>query len=659
MKYIEWNDKIAEYFFNPDKAGEPVLLAVERKVIEEIAEQNNTTYNDFIAAVKQGHELGGTNQRDKICATAHKTFNNPQNQKSPYPIYIAYLALFVLAVTHGDRDDFSAHDYYGRLRDILGEGKDTGTYPSYSKMLDLWDDLEKWSIKTKNGELGEFNLNIHGQHMHVGIPIYQVALTSEDIKSLPKIFHSMGWDSSSNPNDTEIEQALKENKKDFADRTEKRITSGTKDFFHVLRNRFREELMCYSDEYDTDDSIEGEEKLYGQVVLCADIDEDNESIEFYFRCKRAKGLPSEFVLEKNCTVTTSESDSSFSKKIDNFDIPWEKSKTFSTDKMYQFSYVSHKYKLFTSGKKFFLRDYVSGERYSNDEQFFLCVHKDIYEKTKEWGSAGVCEEFEELASYEGLPKGWHLFKIKDVKDDKNIKKYIPALAIDTEIRVTPYGGIRLGRGSKFFVFSPPQIQVVGTDNVYVETEDGSASKLEQSTDNSGFFSLPEDTPYNTWLTIKAKVDDEKKPATRRLMLADTSLSKQYDYSKSKVDRFGDFGEAGSSLEALTADENFPRVPAGNISFGKKIYYVGNNAGEVSDTYPDDWTPVWTINYLNRKKKKAEAIYHGSSDTVTKSYPVEQERLWQKVIWHNRKKIAPQPNAGKQWRQLLARANDVR
>ena len=138
-----------------------------------------------------------------------------------------------------------------------------------------------------------------------------------------------------------------------------------------------------------------------------------------------------------------------------------------------------------------------------------------------------------------------------------------------------------------------------------------------------------------------------------------ALSKQYDYAKSRVDFFGDFDEAGSSLEALTADENFPRVPAGNISFGEKIYYVGNNAGEVSDTYPDNWDPVWTIHYLNRKKKKAEAIYHGNSDTATKTYPVEKVKQWKKVIWHDRKKISPQSNAGKQWQQLLARVKNVR
>ena len=653
MKYKEWNDKIAAYFFNPDKAGEPVLLSVEQKVVEEIAKQNDATYSDFIAAVKHGHELSYTNQRDKICATAHKTFTTWNNQNLTYPIYIGYLALFVLAVTHGDSDDFSANNYYGRLRDLLVEEKDTGAYPSYGKMFELWDELRKWSVEKRNGELGEFNCDIYGQHIHVGIPIYQVALTDEDVKKLPKIFHKMGWDAFSNPTDAEIEQALKESKNILSRRTEKRISSRSTDFLHVLHKRFRYELLHYSDENEADDSIEDAEKLHGQVVLCANIDEDNESLEFYFRCKRSAGLPSEFTLEEKYIVT--ESNSNFSNKIKNFNIQWKKSKTFQTGDVYEFRYIGNKYKIFTHGEKFYLRGYVSSESISKNENFLLCIHDDLYKKTKEWGLEH-CDEFKELANYEGMPKNWHLFKMRGVKDDKNIKKDIPALAIDNDIRISPYGGIRLARGNRFFIFAPPQIQVVGTDNVHGETEDGSALKLEQSTDNSSLFSLPEDTPHNTWLTIKAGNNDE--PAKMRLMLSDTRLSKQYDYEKNRVDRFGDFDEAGSSLEDFAAEEHFSRVPAEDISLGKKIYYLGNNAGEVSDTYPDDWSPAWIVYYTSRKK--ADAIYLDNSNVVGKNCPDDDKvKLWQKIIWHERKKITPRSNAGKQWQQLLVRARDVR
>lgn len=649
MKYREWNDKIAAHFFNPDKAGEPVLLAVERKIIKEIATQNDTTYADFIAAVRQGYESSYANQRDKICAMAHKTFTNSKNKNLTYPIYIGYLALFVLAVTHGDSDDFSANNYYGRLRDLLGEEKDTGAYPSYRKMLDLWDDLEKWSTKQRNGELGEFYCNIHGQHIHVGIPLYQVALTGEDVESLPKIFYDMGWDASSTPTDAEIEQALKENKNILSKRTAKRISSSAADFLHVLCNRFRDELLHYSDEGNGNDSEEAE-KLHGQVVLCANIDKDNESLEFYFRCKRSAGLPSELVLEEKFTVI--ESNSNFSEKIEGINISWEKSKTFQTGDVYEFRYIGNKYKIFTHGEKFSLRGYISGEAFSKNEKFLLCIHDDLYRKTKEWGS-DHCDEFKELSNYKEMPKKWHLFEVRGVKDDKNIKKDIPALAIDDNIRINLHGGIRLGRGNKFFVFDPPQIQVVSTDNVYIEMEDGTTIPMKQSTDYSSLFFLPEATPHNTWLTIKAGNNDE--PAKMRLMLANTRLSKKYEYEKSRVDCFGNFDKSATSLETVVAEEYFPRAPAEDIRLSKKIYYLGNCMGEVSNTYPDDWSPAWVVNYLSRKK--AEAIYLGNSDAARiKCYPDEKVKLWKKIIWHERKKITPpRANAGKQWQQLLMRA----
>ena len=227
MKYIEWNKKIAEIFFNANKAGERVLLAVTRETIEDIARANNTTFADFIDAIKEGHKIKQNNQRDKICMTALDTYNTWKNQEMTYPIYIAYLALFVLAVTHGDSDDFSANDYYGRLRDLLGEENKAGQYPSFDKMRELWNDLQRWSSEKKNGEYGEFHCEIYGQHIHVGIPIYQVVLTTEDVeKNLPKIFAEIAWDCDSKPTDMEIDHVLEIYKHELSSRTTKRIGHG-------------------------------------------------------------------------------------------------------------------------------------------------------------------------------------------------------------------------------------------------------------------------------------------------------------------------------------------------------------------------------------------------------------------------------------------------
>ena len=238
MTYIEWNKKIAERFFGENKAGERVLLAVTRETIEDIARENDTTFADFIDAVKKGHKIKQNNQRDRICVIARDTYNTWKNQELTYPIYVAYLALFVLAVTHGDSDDFSANNYYGRLRNLLDEGNKTGQYPSFDKMLELWDALERWS-KKKNGNYGEFHCEICGQHIHVGIPIYQVVLPTDDIeKNLPKIFAKMAWDCDSRPTDAEIDHALERYKHELNNRTTKRIDHGSSEFVTILRQKF-------------------------------------------------------------------------------------------------------------------------------------------------------------------------------------------------------------------------------------------------------------------------------------------------------------------------------------------------------------------------------------------------------------------------------------
>ena len=122
-----------------------------------------------------------------------------------YPPYLAYLALFVLAGGH--EGTFDPRSYYPRLWELLDE-PGTGTPPSFDRMLELWDDLERWSVHDCQGDLGIFEARIVGGKIHIGLPLAQTVLTESERSALPSVFAAAGLEAGSLPSDRELRRAL-------------------------------------------------------------------------------------------------------------------------------------------------------------------------------------------------------------------------------------------------------------------------------------------------------------------------------------------------------------------------------------------------------------------------------------------------------------------
>jgi hypothetical protein len=158
-RYQSWNDAIASHFFRPEMAGRRVHLYVTEELINELGQASGANLQDFINAVTTGlnrGEIKGICQKALYCLKYWR--HNRKYSHNPYPLYIGYLALFVLAA--GIDGDFSSNEYYRRLRSLLGEESKSGTYYKFDEMRILWHDLERWSNKYKSGELG------HLQNQH-------------------------------------------------------------------------------------------------------------------------------------------------------------------------------------------------------------------------------------------------------------------------------------------------------------------------------------------------------------------------------------------------------------------------------------------------------------------------------------------------------------
>src|SRR2546427_135078 len=84
LDYLEWNDRIAVYFFRPEMVGRKVFLYVTAELIEELGNPRQAHLADFIGAVLTGPPWP---TRAGLCYRAYDTFTNWRQRNLPYPPY--------------------------------------------------------------------------------------------------------------------------------------------------------------------------------------------------------------------------------------------------------------------------------------------------------------------------------------------------------------------------------------------------------------------------------------------------------------------------------------------------------------------------------------------------------------------------------------------
>src|SRR5689334_17273591 len=121
MQYLQWNTLLTEHFFSPDRAGRKVYLFATHDLIDQLGRSQSSDFADFISALKTGPDWA---RAAGLCQKALQTMKDWRNRALPYPPYVAYLVLFVIAAGH--EGDFAPNAYYPRLRSLLGEEPHTG-----------------------------------------------------------------------------------------------------------------------------------------------------------------------------------------------------------------------------------------------------------------------------------------------------------------------------------------------------------------------------------------------------------------------------------------------------------------------------------------------------------------------------------------------------
>lgn len=449
MDYLKWNNSIAAHFFKNEMAGRSVHLYVTEELITDIGQNYGADLPDFIKAVKAG-PIGV--QGKGICEKALQSMDDwkYRHGQKGYPLYIGYLALFVLAA--GIEEDFAAHAYYRRLRALLREQSTSGQYRGFDQMRRLWDDLARWANEYKSGEVGIFNINSAGRRIHVGIPIAQTLLTEKERRALPAIFAAADLDPISHPTEGAIALLLaKHGRKQLRPPTLRLLeeTSDSDEHRQALLEWIIDELRGW----DGTAEVSERTQIYALLRLCCKLDTIAKRATISLRCNTKHEFPEDdllLFLDGNCQPFSCYEDSggwsspliseSDGKPLVASEFDWLKGlQVRSEDSKWCFRLPASPIRVFVDGGSQGLPGFVEVRQLPIQKPFYLAAHQECLELLTRWGDSS-CQDFENLQIINGLPSGWHFFKAKAAYSDELVKREYPILAFPTNLRLELAGG---------------------------------------------------------------------------------------------------------------------------------------------------------------------------------------------------------------------------
>lgn len=660
--YLQWNDAVVEHFFRSEMASRSVYLYVTEELVSELGKRFDGTVADFVSAVKEGPSWV---TREGLCQRALQACENWRTRGLTYPPYALYLALFVLAA--GVEGDFAPHAYYPRLRLLLGY-PDGGMLPSFDRMLELWDDLERWSVRDRGGGLGMFTARFIGGWIHVGVPIAQRILTDQERAALPEIFSEAGLDPNSPPPEAELARVLRTHSAGrLAARTlDLLATRRDEEQYSVLLHTVAEELT------DWDGSLQGglpgaptEARAFGTVRLCLRLDVVAGRAQVTARCRLGREFPQDRLVLASSLLPSPVWCDEFlpgwsipllhvdtDRPLDGSELSWMDGALFTDESSrWHFKLAGRPVRVFVEGSGEGLPGLIEVYQIPLSRSFYLLFHTQSWQKLEPW-LHDECSGFVEYRVNEGLRPSWRLAKVDRALSDRKICGVMPFLAFPEQLRIRFQGGIRHSRGNTFFAFAPPELSVEGGGGGVVTCQ-GHVLPPVPGTER---YKLPSNLPRDSRIAIEVKREAE--------VIARQSLYLSADFTwrrPSPLREFDRWGEpvrepahpqvrmAGAAVYGIEKDsDGFTLAPFMTPWLERRppsrVFFVGRAPGQIlrwpDEPVPAAWQPVWAV----ALRKRGHAVYCGNS--MEESTPLDeprgdrkQVRAWKDLLWHHRKRIA--------------------
>lgn len=648
---MRWNDALARHFFSPEAAGRPVYLFVTKDLLDELGTPFGGRFNDFLAAVRAGPP-GVT--RPGHCQRALQIADRWRDHGYEYPPYLAYLCLFVLAGGH-EGEEFDPRDYYPRLWDLLGES-DAGTPPSFERMLELWDDLERWSVQDRAGALGLFEARIAGGKIHIGLPLAQTFLTEEERDDLPRIFVDAGLEPGVLPSDTELRRALVLHGRTVLRRRTIAVLgqdSSTRDAL----------LDVVSDDFHEWDGTlpTGTDQLASSVAagmrLCLHVDRVSASARSTLRCHSQRELP-----ELGLTLTSNGINSTLSctaflpnwstelkaaESADTFEPPshvWSEGLSLSDDGAgWKLTLPSASVRAFVTGEAHQLPGLIEVTELPRRQPFYVATEPSAWTRIEPWLTKD-CVGWRPIVIASGLPPAWIFGSVDEALTDDGPRAVGERLGFRDRRNIRLVGGIRAGTGNTFFDFAAPLVILDGGVPGDIVTCNG-VELLEREL-QPGSFDLPV-LPSDARVNIEVRAGDSV--LKRRSIFLASGFSWRLDEPLATVDGFGSLtgiGEGIYGAHAANAGEAFQadllRTPGLEGTEGR-TFFIGRRKGQIV-SWPSEPMPAWEVVWAVPLSRRGRALFCANSvedvDPLDETADSARVDLWREVLWRRRDRIAP-------------------
>lgn len=685
MSYLEWNNRLAKYFFNEEMAGREVLLFVDRKLINTIGEGLGDV-DDFKRYVIIGPPWS---TRESICQKALQAYEDWRKRDIDYPPYIAFLTLFVLA---GDVEgEFYSTAYYPRLRMLLGETNGTGPPPSFYEMRELWEDLEKWRREDKNEELGRFTFRIRGGYVHVGLPLSQTLLSHKERKTLQIIFNQAELDPTDIPAVDTIKRVLLQYGRQghLLEKRTLRLLEANDNEGRALKDALLEFVLDELAEWDgtvPEIQHEGEElskEAKTGLRICLNIDDVSKKVKAYLRFKTNKSIPDTGLnfqgpdysgiltcFETNANWSSTLKDQTTSQQLDASSIDWLKGFHMKDpENNWHTKLKGASVRLFISGKREVLPDWIESHHLERKCEFMIAAHSSMIETVRNWGLQ-CCENFQDKF-YNGLPAGWALFYGKNAMKSCD---GVDVLILSDLLRMRLQGGIKTGRGNTYLKFGLPSVvleNMSGNEKISIN-----GRQIKQADESIPQWDIWGEFPLDTPLKIKIFNDSSELVQTRIIKIEDPQIPSVFD-EVPRRGRDGGIIEPGSVdncvTGAIVTEINKTGCETFSIPFpthlSSRIIFIGSRPGEITDwpeeDVPNEWHPVWAIARIGTKNWMVH--FCGTSEYLDDRHipgnPISDKRAikrWKEAIWFNRKINQPPslPKLLKIWKKYLGAAQNA-
>lgn len=209
-EYQVWNRAMAEFFYGPAFANQPVYLQVDADTLREIGFrigiESDQAEQSFVAAVQSKLYLRKANPFGGFLGDAEDWRKQVKADPKLPPPFLGLLGACVLAASRMASDpalEIRQSNYYIRLNEILGLDHRVMP-PCFEKVTNLWRELNRW-LERNNGALGSPTAQYHARFSNIGYPISQCLLSKADRDKLSDFFL---WEELSPEDDITLEELI-------------------------------------------------------------------------------------------------------------------------------------------------------------------------------------------------------------------------------------------------------------------------------------------------------------------------------------------------------------------------------------------------------------------------------------------------------------------